>query len=305
MSMNLIKDLREKTGAGILDCKNALEASGNDYDLAVEWLRKKGLAAAAKKSTKAVAQGLVCASVSSDHKIGTLIEVNSETDFVALNLGFQNLVEDISQASIACNDLEALKLAQLKSEKSVQDTILDNIAVIGENLLLRKFEKVQVKNGIVSYYIHNVVKNKMGKIGVLVALESECDNLDALADLGKKLAMHIAAAKPLYLTQQDVPKEIVEKEREIFSSQCRDSGKPENIILNMIQGKLNNFFKEVVLLDQIFVMDNKSVITEVINNAAKSLNTQIKLQKFVRFELGEGVEILETNFADDVKSMVK
>jgi elongation factor Ts len=305
MTINLIKELREKTGAGIIDCRNALNESNNDFESAVQWLRKKGLAAAAKKSSRTAAQGLVAVHVSLDNKSAVSIEMNSETDFVALNEGFQNLVEQVSHHAINFDNVESCQDCKLPSGRSVKEEIVENIATIGENLLLRRLEKVEMHNGIIASYVHNVVKNKMGKIGVLVALESECKDLNALSDLGKKIAMHVAAAKPYYLTREDVPSEAIEKEKDVFVDQCKASGKPENIIANMIQGKINNFFKEVVLLDQIFVMDNKSSIADVIRTASKDLNSEIKLVKFIRFELGEGVEVEQSNFADDVKSMAQ
>jgi len=305
MSNNLITELREKTGAGIVNCRDALRETNNNFEDAVQWLRKKGLSAAAKKSTRAAAQGLVALQLSNDNKQGALIEINSETDFVALNENFQKLVEEISKHAIDCDNIESLNEVKLTSGRSVKDEIIENIATIGENLLLRKTQKLKVENGVISSYVHNAVKGNMGKIGVLVALESDSTDTTALQDLGKKIAMHIAAAKPLYLSKEDVSAEAIEKEKDVFIDQCKSSGKPDNIIASMIQGKLNNFFKEIVLLEQLFVMDNKTTIAEVVKNAAKDLKSDIKLASFLRFELGEGVEVEQSNFAEDVKSLTK
>lgn len=304
MSTSLIAELREKTGAAILNCRDALRETNNNFDDAIQWLRKKGLSAAAKKSSRTAAQGLVAVRLSSDNRSGSLIEINSETDFVALNEGFQKLVEEISNHSVNCNNIETLNSVTLASGRSVKDEIVEHIASIGENLLLRKMHKLEVTNGVISSYIHNAVNGNMGKIAVLVALESETENKEALNELGKRIAMHIAAAKPIYLRREDVPSEAIEKEKSVFVDQCKASGKPDNIIANMIQGKLNNFFKEVVLLDQLFVMDNKLSVAEVIKNAASDLKSDVKLSAFVKFELGEGVEVEQTDFAKDVESIV-
>jgi elongation factor Ts len=307
---SLIKKLRESTGAGMMDCRNALIEGANNLDDAIAWLRKKGLSTAAKKADRVAAEGLIGVNLSSDHKRAVAVEVNSETDFVALNENFQNLVESIVLAADKANDIAELESINLASGKAVKEAIVDNIASIGENLLLRRMIKVEVSEGIVASYVHNATKDKdgnikknLGKIGVLVALESNAADVTALQDLGKKIALHIAASKPLYLSKDAIPASVIESETNILTEQCMASGKPENIVKNMVQGKLNNFYTDNVLLNQIFVMDNKSTIQELVANTAKNLGVEIKLASFVRFECGEGVEVVKSDFAAEVAKM--
>ncbi len=300
ISASLVKDLREKTGAGMMDCKKALVETSGDFEAAVDWLRTKGLAAAAKKSGRVASQGLVAAIV--DGKTAAVVEVNSETDFVALNDKFQALVSEISTLSLKATDIDDLRNQKTSSGKNVADTVIDAVATIGENIALRRCARLTVDNGVIVPYIHNVVAGNMGKIAVLVALESTGD-ATKLSALGKQVAMHVAAAKPIALDASAVDPEIVERERAIFIEQTKDSGKPQEIIEKMVEGRIRKFYEEIVLLEQVFVMDGKTRIKEVIENAAKEIGAPIALKAFVRFELGEGIEQEETDFAAEVAAV--
>ena len=301
ITASLVKELREKTGAGMLDCKKALVEAGGDLENAVDWLRKKGLATAAKKAGRTASQGLVAAKV--EGKKGVVLEVNSETDFVALNADFQGFVAAALDVAINTEgDTEALKAADMGG-KSVADTLTDLVAKIGENLNVRRFETLSVEKGAVVPYIHNAVVPGMGKIGVLVALESEADE-SALNALGKQIAMHIAATSPVALNTADVPAEMVQREKDIFSEQARASGKPEAIIEKMIEGRLRKFYEEVVLMEQEFVMDGDKKVKDVVADFAKESGKDTKLKAFVRFKLGEGIEKQETDFAAEVAAQL-
>lgn len=302
ISASLVKDLRTKTGAGMMDCKKALTESKGDFEAAVDWLKVKGLAAAAKKSGRIAAEGLT--SVKIDGKVGAAVEVNSETDFVSRNETFQSLVEQVVTAAASCNNLDELKSKTLKSGKSVSDTITESVATIGENISLRRMQSVKVEDGVIVSYVHNAIASDMGKISVLVALESTGDKAK-LTELGKQLAMHVAAAKPEALTKEEIDPALIQREKDIFTEQSKASGKPDNIIEKMIEGRIRKFLEEVVLLDQIFVIDGKSKISEIIAGAAKDLGTNVTLKGYVRFELGEGIEKEEKNFADEVAAVAK
>ena len=271
-----------------------------DFEAAVDWLRTKGLAAAAKKSGRVASQGLVAAIV--EGKTAAVVEVNSETDFVALNDKFQALVSEISTLSLKATDIDDLRNQKTSSGKNVTDTVIDAVATIGENIALRRSARLTVDNGVIVPYIHNVVAGNMGKIAVLVALESTGD-ATKLTTLGKQIAMHVAAAKPIALDASAVDPEIVERERAIFIEQTKDSGKPQEIIEKMVEGRIRKFYEEIVLLEQVFVMDGKTRIKEVIENAAKEIGAPIVLKAFVRFELGEGIEQEETDFAAEVAAV--
>ena len=301
ITASLVKDLREKTGAGMLDCKKALVEAGGDIESAVDWLRKKGLATAAKKAGRTASQGLVAAKVAG--KKGVVLEVNSETDFVALNADFQGFVAAALDVALATNgDTEALKAADMGG-KSVADTLTDLVAKIGENLSVRRFESLSVENGVVVPYIHNAVVPGMGKIGVLVALESEADEA-ALNALGKQIAMHIAATSPVALNIADVPAEMVQREEDVYSEQARASGKPEAIIEKMIEGRLRKFYEEVVLMEQEFVMDGDKKVKDIVADFAKESGKATELKAFARFKLGEGIEKQETDFAAEVAAQL-
>jgi elongation factor Ts len=302
ISALLVKNLREKTGAGMMDCKKALVETNGDFEASIDWLRKKGLSSAAKKADRTAAEGL--AAIMVEGKTGAIIEINSETDFVARNDKFQNLVTSISKLALKSSDVESLKSAMMPSGKAVSDEIIENIATIGENLNLRRMDIINLTDGAIGAYVHNSVADGLGKIAVIVGLESKADKTK-LAELGKKIAMHIAASKPQLIDIPSLDKDLIQRERDIFIEQSRASGKPDNIIEKMAEGRINKFYEEVVLLEQTFVMDGKLKISEVLDNASKELGEAIKLTSFVRYEVGEGIEQEETNFADEVASVIK
>ncbi len=299
ITASMVKELREKTGAGMMDCKQALTENDGDMEKAIDWLRAKGLSKAAKKSGRVAAEGLV--GVATDGTRGAVVEVNSETDFVARNDTFQEMVKNIATVALdAKGDIEALKAAEYPGAgKSVEEYVKEMVGSIGENMTVRRTAFLEVPNGVVAAYVHNQAAPGMGKIGVLVALESEGD-ADKLMELGRKLAMHVAAAAPLALTEEDLDKDVVERERAILVEQAKESGKPDNIIEKMVEGRMKKFFKESVLLSQIFVMDNETPIEKVVKNAEAEVGAPVKLAGFVRMQLGEGVEKKEEDFAAEV-----
>ncbi len=295
-----IKELREKTGAGMLDCRKALTESNGDIEAAIDWLRKKGLSAAAKKSGRIAAEGLVASAVSGPR--GAIIELNSETDFVARNPQFQQLAAAIAKSALASGkdtDVEALKNAKLDAGKTVQEEVVNAIATIGENISLRRLTVLSVNKGIVAAYTHSAVAPGLGKIGVLVALESEGDAAK-LEALGKQIAMHIAAARPDALSTTDVDAAKLERERAVFKEQAASSGKPENVIEKMIEGRIRKYYEEVVLLEQLFVVDGKRKVSDVIAEASKDIGKPVKITGFTRIQLGEGIEKQESDFAAEV-----
>jgi elongation factor Ts len=284
----LVKDLREKTGAGMMDCKQALSASAGDIEGAVDWLRKKGLAAAAKKSGRIAAEGLV--GVASSAREGAVVEVNAETDFVARNDQFQNYVRAVAELALTSSaDMESLKQMPHPSGRSVAEELTQLIATIGENMTLRRAVKLGVNQGVVATYIHNALAPGLGRIGVLVALESAGDT-EKLAALGRQIAMHVAAARPEALRIEDVDASALDRERSVLSDQARASGKPEAIIAKMVEGRLRKYYEEVVLLEQVFVVDGETKISKVIDDSAKDVGAPVTLSGFVRFALGEGIE---------------
>lgn len=300
ITASLVKDLREKTGAGMMDCKKALTETNGNFEDAVDWLRKKGLSAAAKKSGRVAAEGLTAVFV--DGLAGSAIEVNSETDFVARNEQFQSMVSGISKLAINAADIDSLKSAQMPSGRNVEEEIVENIATIGENLSLRRMDVIRVNDGVIASYIHNAVADGVGKIAVLVALESNGDK-NKLSVLGKQIAMHIAAARPQSLNVESLDQSLIARERDIFFEQSRASGKPDNIIEKMVDGRIRKFYEEAVLLEQVFVIDGKTKIKDVIESAAKEMNASIILKSFVRFELGEGIVQEEKDFAAEVAAV--
>jgi len=302
VSASLVKDLREKTGAGMMDCKKALVETSGDFEAAVDWLKVKGLAAAAKKADRLASEGLTALKVDTNN--AAVIEINSETDFVSRNELFQSLVNKIAQKAVNCSSLEQLRSTVLEAGKTVEDLIIENVATIGENLTLRRMQTLKVNDGVIASYVHNAITDGMGKISVLVALEST-GNKEKLMELGKQIAMHIAAAKPQCLNKESVDQALIQREKDIFTEQSRASGKPDNIIEKMIDGRIRKFLEEIVLLDQVFVIDGKSKISEVVANAAKELGTSVILTNYARFELGEGIEKEEKNFADEVAAVIK
>lgn len=295
----LVKQLRETSGAGMMDCKKALSETNGDLDAAVDWLRTKGLSAAAKKSGRVAAEGLVAVKTAGTKAVA--VEVNSETDFVARNEQFQKFVSNIASVALETgDDMDALASATYPgASKTVAETLTDTIATIGENMTLRRSASVSVDKGMVATYIHGAVADGMGKIAVLVGLKSDASE-DVLASLGKQLAMHIAAANPASLSEADLDPNLVEREKQVQIEKARESGKPEEIIEKMIIGRMRKYFEEVVLLNQIFVIDGETPINKVIANAAKEAGTSIELTEYVRLEMGEGLEKKEDDFAAEV-----
>jgi len=294
-----VKNLRERTGAGMMDCKKALDETGGDMEAAVDMLRAKGLAAAAKKSSRTAAEGLVGVAVSGTR--GVAVEVNSETDFVAKNDQFQDFVRKTTQVALgaATDDVEALKDAAYPGGGTVGETLTNNVATIGENQQLRRMKTVSVSSGIVVPYMHNAAAPNLGKIGVLVALESDA-GADVLEPLGKQIAMHIAAAFPLALSADDLDAELIERERKVAAEKAAESGKPAEVQAKMVDGAVAKFAKENALLSQVFVMDNKTPVAQVVDAAGKAAGAKIVLKDYVRFQLGEGIEKAESDFAAEV-----
>jgi len=298
----LVKQLREKTGAGMMDCKKALSETDGDIEGATDWLRTKGLAAAAKKAGRVAAEGLVGVSIEGD--TGSVVEVNSETDFVARNDAFQDFVRNVTQLGLAAGgDLEALKAADYPgSGRSVADELTEMIATIGENMGLRRAASLSAEGGVLASYTHAAASPGLGKIGVLVALKSSGD-ADKLAAFGKQLAMHIAATNPQSVAVADLDPAVVEREREVLKEQAIESGKPPEIAEKMVEGRLRKFYEEVVLLEQTFVIDNETKISKAVEAAAADAGAPVEVTGFVRFALGEGIEREESDFASEVAEM--
>ena len=296
ITASMVKELRDKTNAGMMDCKKALKETSGDIEKAIIYLREKGLLQAAKKSGRIASEGLTTALISADGKKGVVIEVNSETDFVAKNEEFKNFVAEAAQAVVenSPKDLEALKAVVLNDGKTVQETLTDKIAKIGENMSLRRFGEVKVENGVVVDYIHGG-----GKISVVVALESEGDTV-ALTDIGKDLAMQVAAMSPKYISIEDVDAEFLAQEKKILTAQALNEGKPENIVEKMVEGRLNKQLKEICLLEQVFVKDTDLTVKKVISDTAKKLGSEIIVADILRYEVGEGIDKRSESFADEV-----
>ena len=293
-----VKELRERTGAGMMDCKKALAETNGDMEAAIDWLRTKGLAAAAKKAGRTAAEGLIGVAVEGTR--GAVVEVNSETDFVAKNEIFQDFVRKVATLALQHGtDVETLGAAQYPDGGTVAEKLTDNIAKIGENQSLRRAAVVEVSEGVVVPYVHNQVAPGLGKIGVLVALESGAP-AETLTTLGKQIAMHVAAANPLALNAEDLDADLVERERAIAMEKAKESGKPQNIVEKMVEGGLAKFRKDNALLSQLFVMDNKTPVAEVVAQTAKDAGTGIVLKGFVRFQLGEGIAKKQEDFAAEV-----
>ena len=294
-----VKTLRERTGAGMMDCKKALDETGGDLEASVDVLRAKGLAAAVKKSSRTAAEGLVGVAVSGLN--GVAVEVNSETDFVAKNDQFQDFVRKTTQVALdtAAADIDALKDAAYPDGGTVTEKLTNNVATIGENQQLRRLKHVAVTSGIVVPYMHNAAAINLGKIGVLVALESTA-GADVLEPLGKQIAMHIAAAFPLALNAGDLDADLIARERKIAAEKAAESGKPAEVQAKMVDGAMAKYAKENALLSQVFVMDNKTPVAQVIEAAGKAAGVKITLVDYVRFQLGEGIEKETTDFAAEV-----
>jgi elongation factor Ts len=296
----MVKDLRDKTGAGMMDCKTALTETGGDMEAAIDWLRKKGISKAAKKAGRAAAEGLVGVAV--DDGAGVLLEVNAETDFVARNEEFKDFVKSATALALQeGGDLEKL-LGHPMGGSTVQQTLTELVAKIGENMSVRRAAAITVNPGVVAAYVHNAASPELGKIGVLVALKSEADK-EKLAALARQIAMHVAAASPLAISPEHLAPEVVERERNIQAEIARQSGRPENVIEKMMEGRMRKFYEETVLLQQTFVVDGETQIAKVLEKASKDLGKPVSVEGFVRFQVGEGIEKAESDFADEVKQM--
>jgi elongation factor Ts len=302
ITAGMVRELREKTGAGMMDCKNALGEVAGDIEAAVDWLRKKGLAKAAKKAGRVAAEGLVGLAV--EGRRGVVVEVNSETDFVARNEQFQALVRGIADVALKTGaDVEALKLAQWPAGGTIEEAIANAVATIGENMTLRRAAELGVSNGLVATYLHNQVAERLCKIGVLVALESAAA-AEALAGIGRQVAMHVAAANPLALDAASLDQAVVARERAVLAEKAAASGKPANVIEKIVESGLKTYYKEVCLVDQPFVHDPAKTVAQAVNEAAKAAGAPIVLKGFVRFALGEGIEKETSDFAAEVAAAV-
>jgi elongation factor Ts len=294
ISAQMVKELRDNTGAGMMDCKAALAETGGDMEAAVDWLRKKGLAKAAKKAGRVAAEGLIGVAVAGPK--GVIVEVNSETDFVARNDQFQKLVRDIAQIALSTgNDVEAIKAAKIDGS-SVADTLASAIATIGENMTLRRAAGLDVSKGVIGNYVHNSVSNGLGKIGVIVALES-AGKADELAALGRMIAMHVAAANPQAIDPSGLDPDLVRREREVLAEKFKAQGKPANVIDKIVESGLKTFYKEVTLLDQAYIHDPGKTVAQALKEAEGKIGAPVKITGYVRFALGEGIERQESEAA--------
>ena len=297
----LVKDLREKTGVGMMDCKKALTENNGDIEASIDWLRAKGLSKAAKKADRAAAEGLVGVYV--EGYTGVLVELNAETDFVSRNEQFQAAVSGITKLAHGLDGLEALGAAASPAgEGTVNDYVTNLIATIGENMTLRRMAKVSVNQGVVASYIHTATGEGLGRIGVLVGVETGGDAAVA-NDIGRKVAMHVASAKPLAATTAELDPAVVEKEKQILTAQAAESGKPANVIEKMVEGRIRKFYQESVLIEQAFVMDPDVTVGGFIEKHAKEFGTPVKLKGFIRYEVGEGIDKPKDDFAAEVASM--
>jgi elongation factor Ts len=301
ITAGMVKELRERTGAGMMDCKKALGETNGDIEKAIEVLREKGLAAAAKKAGRIAAEGVVTTYISEDMKLGAVVEVNCETDFVAANEEFKALTENVAKmvALSNVNTVEELVAQKYIADESatLQDVVTALIAKIGENMSVRRFERFNIENGMIQSYIHG-----HGKIGVLVELA--CEKQDAvLATIGKDIAMQIAAANPLFLNKEQVDNDSLEKEKEIYRVQALNEGKPANIVEKMVMGRVNKYYKEVCLVEQVWVKNGDYTISKYLQEESKKIGAEISITRFARFERGEGIEKKEDNFAEEVQKM--
>ena len=305
ITAGLVKQLRDITGVGMMDCKAALQATEGEIEAAIDWLKTKGLAKAAKKADRVAAEGVVALAVSADGKTGAVIELNAETDFVARNEQFQAAARKIAQTALTVDgDVAALRAAKTADGEVIDAMITNLIATVGENMVLRRSARLSVTEGAVASYVHSAVAGAtdLGRIGVLVAVESPGDAA-ALSDMGRKIGMHVAAMSPLSLSPEDLDPAAVERERAIFSEQANASGKPPNVVEKMIEGRIRKFYEEVVLLKQSFVMNPDQTIEQLAADTGKAVGHPVKVKAFVRLALGEGVEKNTTDFAAEVASM--
>ncbi len=301
----MVKELREKSGAGMMDCKKALQETGGELESAMDWLRTKGLSKAAKKADRVAAEGLVAVAVRNDGAgmTGAVAELNAETDFVARNELFQNAARKVAEAALdVVGGVDALTAAKTSDGEVVSDMITGLIATIGENMLVRRFARFRVSPGAVAFYVHNAIAPDLGRIGVLVAVEGAGDQAK-LQELGRKIAMHVAATQPLSLSTDDLDPAAVERERAIFSEQAHASGKPPQVVEKMVEGRIRKFYEEVVLLKQAFVMNPDQTIEQLVAETGKTLGSPVAVTGFVRFALGEGVEKKTDDFAAEVAAL--
>jgi elongation factor Ts len=297
-----VKELREKSGAGMMDCKKALNETNGDIDAAIDWLRTKGLAAAAKKSGRIASEGLVAVSVSG--QLGAMIELNSETDFVSRNEEFQQFASTLAKLALEADDLDGLNAMDFPDTgRNVAEELTHKIATIGENMTLRRMQKLSVDHGMVVPYLHNAVADGLGRIGVLVGMESGADGA-VLSSLGKQIAMHIAATSPASLSVSDLDPELVAREREVLIEQAKESGKPQEIAEKMVEGRMRKYYEEVVLLEQTFVIDGENKVGAVVEKAAKDAGSGIAVSGYAQFVLGAGIEKEETDFAAEVAAQL-
>lgn len=303
ITAKMVKDLRDKTGAGMMDCKKALTESNGDEEKAVEYLREKGLAAAAKKSGRIAAEGIVTTQISEDSKTAVILEVNCETDFVAINEAFIEFSNAVAKQIVNSNVATVEELLEAKfindDNLTIKEALTALIAKLGENMNIRRFEKLAVENGGINSYIHGD-----GKIGVLVQLDCATSNSELLA-VAKDIAMQVAATNPLFLDENNVDHEMLDKEREIYRVQALNEGKPEKIVEKMVEGRIQKYLKEVCLIDQVWVKNSDLTIKQLLNEKSKQIGSTITLSKFVRFERGEGIEKKEENFAEEVQKQIK
>jgi elongation factor Ts len=298
LSASMVKELRQKSGAGMMDCKKALQETDGVMEKAVDWLRKNGLSAVAKKSGRVAAEGLIGIKVKEN--FGAIIEINSETDFVARNELFQNFVSTCSELALNNSDIDVLKLMPYpNSDRTVEEELTNNIATIGENMNIRRIETLKISNGVIISYVHNSIKEGLGKLGVLVSIKTDIRS-DKILTLGKQIAMHIAATSPQSLNIGDLDNEMVEREKQVLIDQALASGKPKDIAEKMVIGRMQKFYQDVVLNEQIFVIDGETKIKDVIIKLGKELNSNIELISFRRLTLGEGIEVTDTDFAAEV-----
>ncbi len=304
LSASLVKELREKTGSGMMDCKKALTETNGDIDSAIDWLRTKGLSAAAKKSSRTTAEGLVSFYIE-DNK-AAIIEVNAETDFVSRNDIFQEFVKKAAKLSISTKgNLEDLLKYQASDNNTISEELTNLISTIGENMNMRRSDFLEVSKGFVSSYMHSSVAEGLGKIGVLVSIETD-NTSSAIKEFGKKLAMHIAASNPRFIDIENVDQQTLDRERQVLSEQALESGKPKDVIDKMVDGRIKKFFDEIVLLEQLFILsDDKFKVKQEISKIEKELSTKITIKNFIRFSLGEGIEKEEKDFASEVAEAVK
>lgn len=297
----MVRELRDSTGAGMMDCKKALAEVGGDMEAAVDWLRKNGLAAAAKKAGRVAAEGLI--GVEAVGMCGTMVEVNAETDFVARNEAFRNFVEKVTHLAFEqCKKTDDISTLSYNEDRTVGEELTHLISIIGENMSIRRVAGLSVQQGVVTSYIHNMVTPHLGRIGVLVGIESAAKE-EALQEIGKQIAMHVAAARPIALRSEDISADILQRERDVLTEQAKASGRPEAVIAKMIEGRMRKFYEENALLEQKFVINPDITIREFLVEKGKELGCEVALTAFERFELGEGIAKKEDNFAEEVASM--